>query len=41
VHAPRNARECGLEVLMRAFEDDLFGPDPEVSVADLARAVAG
>jgi hypothetical protein len=36
VHAPRYAQECGLEVLMWAFEDDLFGPDPEVSVNDLA-----
>ncbi len=40
VHAPRYARECGLEVLMWAFEDDLFAPDAEVSVDDLGRAIA-
>jgi hypothetical protein len=40
VHAPRYAQECGFEVLMWAFEDDLFGPDPEVSVDDLARRIA-
>ena len=39
-HAPRYARQCGLEVLMWAFEDDLFGPDPEVSPDDLARGIA-
>lgn len=38
VHAPRYARRCGLETLLWAFEDDLFGPDPEVSVDDLGRA---
>jgi hypothetical protein len=40
VHAPRYAHECGLEVLMWAFEDDLFGADPEVSVDDLARRIS-
>ena len=40
VHAPRYAQECGLEVLMWAFEDDLFGPDPEVSIDDLARRIS-
>ena len=40
VNAPRYAQECGLEVLMWAFEDDLFGPDPEVSVDDLAGRIA-
>jgi hypothetical protein len=29
VHAPRYAQECGLRVMMWAFEDDLFG-DPAV-----------
>jgi hypothetical protein len=41
VYAPRYARQCGLEILMWAFEDDLFADDSEVSVDDLARAVAG
>ena len=40
VHAPRYAQECGFAVLMWAFEDDLFGSDPEVSVDDLARRIA-
>ena len=39
VHAPRYAQECGLEVLLWAFEDDLFGPYPEVSLDDLARRI--
>ncbi len=39
VHAPRYAQECGLEVLLWAFEDDLFGPHPEVSLDDLARRI--
>jgi hypothetical protein len=41
VHAPRYARECGLEALLWAFEDDLFAPGAEVSVDDLGRAAAG
>jgi len=40
VHLPRYARQCGLEIVMWAFEDDLFGADPEVSVDDLARTIA-
>ena len=39
VYAPRYAQECGLEVLLWAFEDDLFGPYPEVSLDDLARRI--
>ncbi len=39
VHAPRYAQECGLEVLLWAFEDDLFGPHPEVWLDDLARRI--
>jgi Beta-galactosidase len=39
-YAPRYARECGLEVLMWAFEDDLFSPDTEVPLDDLARSIA-
>jgi hypothetical protein len=41
VHAPRYARQCGLETLMWAFEDDLFSAESEVSVDDLARTIAG
>jgi hypothetical protein len=41
VHAPRYAQDCGLEVLMWAFEDDLFSADSEVSVDDLARRISG
>jgi hypothetical protein len=40
VHAPCYAQECGLEVLIWAFEDDLFSADPEVSIADLARRLS-
>lgn len=40
LHAPRYARQCGLEILMWAFEDDLFSADSEVSVDDLARTIA-
>ena len=40
-HAPRYAAECGLEVLMFAFEDNLFDLESGVSVDDLARQVAG
>jgi hypothetical protein len=40
-HAPRYAAECGLEVLLWAFEDNLFVAGSGVSVADLARRVAG
>ena len=39
-YAPALRRECGLEVLMWAFEDDLFGPETEVSLDDLARSIA-
>jgi hypothetical protein len=40
LHAPRYARQCGLETLMWAFEDDLFSEEREVSVDDLARTIA-
>lgn len=40
LHAPDYARGCGLEVLMWAFEDDLFSPDSEVSLDDLARRIS-
>ena len=39
LHAPDYARECGLEVLMWAFEDDLFSPNSEVTLDDLARRI--
>lgn len=41
VHAPDYARSCGLDLLMWAFEDDLFTPSPAVSVTDLATRIAG
>ena len=38
-HSPRYAVECGMEVLMFGFEDNLFAPDSGVSVANLARRI--
>jgi hypothetical protein len=40
-HAPRYARECGLTLLMWAFEDDLFSDSSDVSVASYARQIRG
>jgi Beta-galactosidase len=40
-NAPRYAAQCGLEMLMWAFEDNLFAPDSGVSVPDLAQRIAG
>ena len=39
VHAPRYARDCGMSLLMWAFEDDLFGGRPGAGVEDLARQI--
>ena len=37
--APRYASDCGLEVFLFAFEDDLFAPGSEVSLSDYAETI--
>jgi hypothetical protein len=38
-YAPRYARECGMTLLMWAFEDDLFGGSPDLNVDTYAARI--